>query len=356
MNHSSSVEELTQNRSKISLHSVLKNRGWIIISTEQMNFFLSRKWKKLFLFIWKQSKICSPFNKGSIFLINGGSTKDLKEKGTHFLLLTGSTLLMAVGTYFFKFTNNFTFGGITGLAVLIAKTGVMSAGDFNLIASMILLLIGMIILGRKFAAETAYCSILLSVTLSLLERICPMTQPLTDQPMLELCFAIALPALGSAVLFNIGSSSGGTDIIAMILKKYSSFDIGHALLASDILITIAGFFVFDIKTGLYSLLGLTVRSFMVDSFIESLNLSKYFNVVCDHPEVICDFIVHTLNRSASVCHARGAYSGQDKYIILTALNRAQAVQLRNFIRQNEPTAFILISNTSEIIGKGFHSI
>ena len=127
------------------------------------------------------------------------STKDLKEKGTHFLLLTGSTLLMAVGTYFFKFTNNFTFGGITGLAVLIAKTG-----DFNLIASMILLLIGMIILGRKFAAETAYCSILLSVTLSLLERICPMTQPLTDQPMLELCFAIALPALGSAVLFNIG--------------------------------------------------------------------------------------------------------------------------------------------------------
>ena len=85
------------------------------------------------------------------------STKDLKEKGTHFLLLTGSTLLMAVGTYFFKFTNNFTFGGITGLAVLIAKTGVMSAGDFNLIASMILLLIGMIILGRKFAAETAYC-------------------------------------------------------------------------------------------------------------------------------------------------------------------------------------------------------
>ena len=250
------------------------------------------------------------------------STKDLKEKGTHFLLLTGSTLLMAVGTYFFKFTNNFTFGGITGLAVLIAKTGVMSAGDFNLIASMILLLIGLIILGRKFAAETAYCSILLSVTLSLLERICPMTQPLTDQPMLELCFAIALPALGSAVLFNIGSSSGGTDIIAMILKKYSSFDIGHALLASDILITIAGFFVFDIKTGLYSLLGLTVRSFMVDSFIESLNLSKYFNVVCDHPEVICDFIVHTLNRSASVCHARGAYSGQDKYIILTALNRA----------------------------------
>lgn len=274
----------------------------------------------------------------------------------HFFLLTASTLLMAFGTYFFKFTNNFTFGGITGLAVLVARTGLMSAGDFNLIASMLLLIAGLIILGKEFAARTAYCSILLSVALSVMERLWPMSEPLTTQPMLELCFAIALPALGSAVLFNIGSSSGGTDIIAMILKKYSSFDIGRALMISDAVITTASFFVFDIETGLYSFLGLAIRSFMIDNFIESFNLSKYFNVVCDNPEPICDFIVHTLGRSASVCLAKGAYSGKDKYLILTALNRVQAVKLRNFIKVQDPKAFILISNTSEIIGKGFHSI
>lgn len=274
----------------------------------------------------------------------------------HFFLLTASTLLMAFGTYFFKFTNNFTFGGITGLAVLVAKTGLMSAGDFNLIASMLLLIAGLIILGKEFAARTAYCSILLSVALSVMERLWPLSKPLTSQPMLELCFAVALPALGSAVLFNIGSSSGGTDIIAMILRKYSSFDIGRALMISDAVITTASFFVFDIETGLYSFLGLAIRSFMIDNFIESFNLAKYFNVVCDHPEPICDFIVHTLGRSASVCLAKGAYSGKDKYLILTALNRVQAVKLRNFIKRQDPEAFILISNTSEIIGKGFHSI
>ena len=263
----------------------------------------------------------------------------MKNRFKYFFMLTFSTLLIAVGTYFFKFTNNFTFGGITGLAVLVAKTGVISAGDFNLIMSMILLVIGLVILGKGFAAKTAYCSILLSVSLSAMERFFPMDGPFTDQPMLELCF-----------------SSGGTDIVAMILKKYSSFDIGRALLVSDALITGAGFFVFDIETGLYSLLGLAIRSFMIDTFIESFNLSKYFNVVCDHPEPICDFIVHTLGRSASVCHAKGAYSGRDKYIILTALNRVQAVRLRNFIRENDKEAFILISNTSEIIGKGFHSV
>ena len=277
------------------------------------------------------------------------------DKGKHFLLLTVSTLIMAIGTYFFKFTNNFTFGGITGLAVLIAKTGLMTAGDFNFVASMTLLVIGMIVLGKKFAAKTAYCSILLSVTLSFLERVCPMKAPLTDQPMLELCFAIALPALGSAILFNIGSSSGGTDIIAMILKKYSSFNIGPALMLSDLLITIAGFFIFDIKTGLYSLLGLTIRSFMVDTFIENFNLSKYFNVVCDDPEPICDFIIKELNRSATVYQAQGAFTHHRKTVIMTTMRRSQAVKLRNFIRQAEPTAFMLISNSSEIIGKGFLS-
>lgn len=281
---------------------------------------------------------------------------NMEEKIKHFALLTGSTLVMAVGTYFFKFTNNFTFGGITGLAVLIADKTSISASDFSFIVNMLLLILGFIVLGKKFAAKTAYCSILLSVALSTLERVCPMDHPLTDQTMLELCFAIALPALGSAILFNIGSSSGGTDIIAMILKKYSSFDIGKALLVTDILITVAGCFVFDIKTGLYSFLGLTIRSFMIDNFIESFNLSKYFNVVCDEPEPICDFLVHELNRSATIVNAQGAFSGKDKYIVLTVLNRSQAVRLRNYIKENQPGAFMLISNTSEIIGKGFHSV
>ena len=280
----------------------------------------------------------------------------MKNKYTHFILLTGSTLLMAVGTYFFKFTNNFTFGGITGLAVVIAKLIPISASDFSLIVNLLLLLLGMFVLGTSFAAKTAYCSILLSVSLSVLERICPMEGPLTNQRMLELCFAVALPALGSAILFNIGSSSGGTDIIAMILKKYSSFDIGRALLLTDILVTIFGFFIFDVETGLYSVLGLAVRSFMIDGFIENLNQSKYFNVVCNDPEPICNFIVHKLERGATVCHAQFAFSGQDKYVIFTAMNPSQAVKLRNFVKTSAPDAFILISNTSEIIGKGFHSI
>lgn len=140
----------------------------------------------------------------------------MKSKLKNFSLLTISTLIMAVGIYFFKFANNFTFGGITGIAVLVAKFLPISASDFSFVVNILLLIIGWIVLGKSFAEKTAYSTILLSVSLSLLERIYPMSHPLTNEPLLELIFAILLPALGSAILFNIGASSGGTDVIAMI--------------------------------------------------------------------------------------------------------------------------------------------
>lgn len=279
-----------------------------------------------------------------------------KSKMKKFLLLTGSTLLMAVGIYFFKFPNNFTFGGVTGFAVIFAKLFRFSAADYTFIINMVLLGVGLVFLGKKFAIMTGYTSILLSVSISVLEKLFPLSHPLTDEPLLELIFAIALPALGSAVLFNMEASSGGTDVIAMLLKKYTNCNIGNALLLTDVVITLMAFFVFDVKTALFSCLGLIIKSLMVDTFIESINQHKYFNVVCSKPDAICDFIVHDLHRSATVCDATGAFTGSHKNIIFTVLSRQEAIRLRGYIRSVEPAAFILITNTSQIIGKGFHSV
>nr|WP_319487625.1 YitT family protein [uncultured Caproiciproducens sp.] len=271
-----------------------------------------------------------------------------------YFLITFSTLLIVAGVYFFKFTNNFTFGGVTGLSVVLGRITPLSPSTVNLILNILLLILGFMFLGKKFAIKTVYSSMLLSLCLSGLEHYYPMQKPLTDEPMLELVFAVAMPAFGSALLFNMDASSGGTDIAALILKKYTSIDIGRALFFSDLLITLSAFLVFDIKTALFSFFGLLAKSLAIDNVIESINLAKYFNVVCSNPEIICDYIVHDLNRSATVCDAQGAYSHKHKYIIFTAMRRPQAVQLRRFIKRVEPDAFILISNTSEIIGKGFH--
>ncbi|MFV0344468.1 MAG: YitT family protein, partial [Anaerocolumna sp.] len=124
---------------------------------------------------------------------------------------------------------------------------------------------------------------------------------------------------------------------------------------TDLLLTLSAFFVFNMQTGLLSLLGLLIKSTMVDTIIENLNLHKYFTIICEHPKPINDYILNTLHRSATIFDAKGAFSDKDKKIILTVLNRSQAVQLRKFIKQVEPEAFILITNTSEIVGRGFRA-
>lgn len=272
-----------------------------------------------------------------------------------YALISASTLVIAAGIYFFKFPNDFTFGGVSGLSVVLGRVTPLSPGVANFVLNAVLVVCGFLFLGRDFGFKTVYTSFLLSGAVWALERLLPLERPLTDEPMLELVFAVVLPAFGSAVLFNVGASSGGTDIVAMILKKHTSVHIGRALFFSDILITLSAFFVFSIKTALFSVLGLLAKSLVVDGVIENINQRKYFTVICSEPDRICRYIVDALNRSATVCDATGAYSHSHKFIILTVMNRSQAAQLRRYIRIVEPEAFLLISNTSEIVGRGFHS-
>ncbi len=268
-------------------------------------------------------------------------------------LITVSMMIMTIGVYFFKFPNHFAFGGVTGFSTVVSELTRWSASQFTFIANMVLLVLGFLFLGRDFGIKTVYASLVMSAMLPVLERFFPMAQPLTDEPLLELVFAIFLPAVGSAVLFNIGASSGGTDIIAMILKKHTSFNIGTVLLLVDLLSVVMAFFIFDPTTGLFSSLGLMAKSLMIDGVIESINQCKCFSIVCDDPDPICDYIINTLNRSATIYKAQGAFTHHPKTVVMTTMKRGQAVKLRNYIRQTEPTAFIQISNSSEIVGKGF---
>lgn len=279
-----------------------------------------------------------------------------KELLMDYLLITLAAVLLDIGVYLFKFPNNFSFGGVTGISVVLASQMTISASTLNFIINMVLLVIGLLFLGKGFAMKTIYASVIISVILSALEYFFPMSAPLTNQPVLELIFAIILPAASSAILFNIGASGGGTDIIAMILKKYTSIHIGTALMFVDLFIVIAACFTFNIETGLFSLCGLIAKSLVIDNVIESLNLCKYFTIVCDDADPICEFIQTKLNRSATKFEGEGTYAHHKKYIILTVMKRSQAIQLRNFIHREQPGAFIMITNSSEIIGKGFRGL
>lgn len=278
---------------------------------------------------------------------------NIRQTVWEYFMLTAATLILVTGVYLFKFPNNFSFGGVTGIAIVLSAVLPTTPGIITFVINMALLLLGFIFLGKDAGIKTVYVSLLTSLGLSAAEFFFPMEHPLTDEPVLELIFAIVLPAFSAAVFFNMGASGGGTDIIAMILKKHTKFNIGTALFLVDLGIVITSCLVFDAQTGLFSLCGLLAKSLVVDGVIENINLCKCFTIICDNPLPICDFIVKNLGRSATLYRAEGAYQHNEKTVIITIMKRSQAVELRNFIRKTQPGAFIAITNSSEIIGKGF---
>ena len=188
-----------------------------------------------------------------------------------------------------------------------------------------------------------------------LEKLCPLRGPLSDQPMLDLLFAIALPAIASALLFNVGASSGGTDVIALIVEKYTHIhNVAVALFLTDLFMVIAACFVFDLYTALYSFVGLTVKSLVIDAVLEKIKMCKAILIVCDDRKPICDFVMRKLVRGATYTPCFGAYTDKPHYIIYTTLTRREADQLQDFIHKQHLNAFMSMLSTTEVFGKGFN--
>ena len=274
-----------------------------------------------------------------------------------FLTLNFGLFCTAIGIAIFKTPNHFAFGGTSGISIILATLfPEWNVGSFMWLVNIILIVLGFIFLGYKAMGWTIYSSLALSFFVSMIETLYPLSSPLTTDVMLELVFSVILPAVGSALVFNLGASTGGTDIVAMILHKYSSLEIGKALMCSDALIVGIAFLLYGPQTGLYCILGMVLKCTVVDMAIESLNLRKVCTIISDYPKEIESFIIHKLHRSATKQNAFGSYTQENKTVLMSVLTRGEANGLRSFVKQVDPHAFITIVNSSEIIGKGFRSI
>ncbi|QAT44032.1 YitT family protein [Aminipila luticellarii] len=272
-----------------------------------------------------------------------------------YTLITLGLFLVAAGVYFFKMPNNFSTGGVSGISILLSAVVPMSKATLMAVINMLLLGVGFIFLGTSFGIRTLYGSVVLSFFVKFFEHLIPLDRPMTDQPLLELVFAVILPAVGSAILFNYSASSGGTDIIAMILKKYTALDIGKALFCTDAIIAVTSGIMFGVTTGLFSVLGLLAKAVVVDNVMEGINVSKYFTIITDRPEEVSEFIHSQLRRGATKYKCIGTYDNKERFVIMSVMNRAQAKQLRDYIRRDDPQAFVIITNSSNILGKGFRT-
>ncbi|MBQ2988040.1 MAG: YitT family protein [Clostridia bacterium] len=274
-----------------------------------------------------------------------------------YLLMTVGVVFLTVGVYFFKIPNGFVTGGVSGIGTVLGKAlPILSSATWIAVINILLLLVGFIFVGKETGIRTTYCSLAFSFFSMILEKLVPVTAPLTTQPFLELVYAILLTAVGSAIMFSQSASSGGTDIVALILKKYSRLNVGQALLYSDFLICLSSFITFGVEVGLFSLAGLFAKAFLVDGIIDNINSCKYFVVITDKPEEVSAYVISELNHSVTTHKVVGGFSGTDKTMIHTVCHRIDAIRLRRKVKEIDPNAFTVITTTSEIVGRGFRGV
>lgn len=270
------------------------------------------------------------------------------------LLINVGLLMMASSVYFFQKQNGFTLGGVGGLAIVLTKKfPIISQAIYMLIINIGLLILSLVLLGKKYTIKTAYCSLMYTFETWLFEEFIPLNGPMTEQPLLELVYAIMLLGIGGALIFNCGASSGGTDIVALILKKYAKLNVGMGSLIADIAVISFSISTFPIEITLFSILGLFVKSFMIDGVIENISLKKCVTIITTHPEVISEYILKKMQHGYTIYNAEGGFTGAPKKIILTVCRRTEVLKLKNQIKIVDPEAFVIITNTNEILGKGF---
>lgn len=287
-------------------------------------------------------------------------SKNIRDTVVNFAILTLGSIIVACAIYFFKLPNNFLTGGFSGLGMILGVyiKGI-STSTIIWIINIVFLIIGWIVLGKSIGIRTIYCTLVYSCFLELLD-LCrieeKITLPFTSDIILELLFACLIEALGLAIVIKNGGSTGGTVIVALIVKKFGKVDIGSAMVYADIAIVGATFFIFDAKTGMYSLVGLGIKSIGVKLFTNAMNNRKSMTIVTTHPDEITTFITENVHRTATRWTGTGAYTNDGRTVILAVVSSKQAVKVSAYARKIDPDSFVVVNTTHEIYGNGFMKI
>lgn len=276
------------------------------------------------------------------------------KKLKKFIIINLGVFIVAAGLHFFLVPDNLAAGGTSGLAVLIsAAFPSISVSGILFIINALLLILGFITIGRVFGAYTIYSTFAMSIFLKFLEAIYPISKPLTDDVFINLFFGVLIQAIGIAFVLNEGASTGGTDIIGMMFKKYTHLSFGTGLAISDGLITLGALMIHGPKIGMYSLFGVFINSIIVDKILAGFDSKFNITISSDKLDEINNFILTDLFRGSTLYDAVGGYSNEDRRILTTIVSRKDYIKLKNFIAEIDPEAFVYISHVNEVTGLGF---
>ena len=267
----------------------------------------------------------------------------------HFVGIVIGATIVSVSINTLIIPNHITDGGVTGIAIILYYLFHWSVSWTVLLLNLPLFILGLRMVGRHFLIFSIVGVGVLSVTLSLTMHL----PVLTYDPLLAAISGGVLSGIGMGIIFRSRGSLGGTDILAVLFATTTPFSVGQILLGIDAVIFLGVAILFQPEMAMYAMIYMFIATRVVDLVQEGLSHSKSVMVVTTHPQRIADQIIAKLSRGVTLFQATGAFSGEAKQVVYCVINRTELSQIKEIVREQDPQAFVAISEVPEVVGEGF---
>jgi len=257
--------------------------------------------------------------------------------------------VIAIGFNVFLLPNQIASGGVSGISTILHGLFGWNPGYVQYAFNIPLFIAGVLLLGKKFGIK----SFIGTVTLPLIVLLTHSWEPWTDNPLLGALFGGIVVGIGIGLVFKGNASTGGTDLLAQIITKFTGITLGTSVLLIDGMIAISAAIVFDLEKGLYALIGLYVTTKTIDIIQLGFSQSKMVYIITTKQDEIRDAIYAEINRGVTKLPAIGGYTGEARPVLMVVVYQTEFTKLKQLIKSVDPSAFVIVSDAYEVLGKGF---
>lgn len=286
---------------------------------------------------------------------------DKKDFLIRYLIITGGCMIYALGVSLFLDPNDVAAGGVTGISIVLSylitpHVSWLDTALFIVLLNVPMFILGIVFFGKRFALSTMYSTLVSSGFIKLFKYTLLPCVPQIDRLVAGIIGG-ALFGVGLGLVFRMGSTTGGTDVILKLLRKrFRYIRIGVFSMTLDTIIVGVAAVVFrDFRLACYTVISIAVFTFLFDAVIYGGNAAKmaYIITTADKSALLCDKILNELEVGATIVDGQGAYSGSDRHIILCVVKTMHYPRLRDVVKEVDPSAFMIVSSAQEIYGEGY---
>lgn len=275
----------------------------------------------------------------------------LEKLSELFYILTGSAIV-AISFNLFLLPNRVASGGVSGISTITDAVFGWEPAYVQWALNIPLFIAGVIFLGKQYGLKTLIGTLFLPFIVFLTKD----WEPWTNDPLLASLFGGIGVGLGLGIVFRGKASTGGTDLAAQIVNKFTGLSLGTCVAIIDGLIVLSAAIVFDIEGGLYALIALYVTSKTIDLVQIGLGRSKMVMIITSMQKEVCDGILNKIDRGVTKLSAYGGYTDQERPILMCVVDQTEFTKLKQLVKSIDPTAFVVVMDASEVLGEGFKRV